>query len=169
MTKSLLPEMTTSSLIGLFTAKTGTIAMHTVAQILNDKASQEIYTISPEATVLEAITLMAEKEIGALVVIQSGQVVGILSERDYARKVALMERSSYSTTVTEIMTHAVLTVTSKHNTDHCMQLMTDKHLRHLPVVDQDKLIGLVSIGDLVKNVMEQQKNMIDQLQQYISG
>ena len=143
--------------------------MQTVAHILNSKPTQAIYTISPESTVLEALTLMAEKRIGALVVIKADKVVGIVSERDYARKVALMERSSYSTTVSEIMTHAVLTVTTKHNTDHCMQLMTDKHLRHLPVVDQDKLIGLVSIGDLVKNVMEQQKNMIDQLQQYISG
>ena len=143
--------------------------MQTVAHILNSKSTQAIYTISPDATVLEAITLMAEKEIGALVVMQAHQVVGIVSERDYARKVALMERSSYSTTVTEIMTHAVLTVTSKHTTDHCMQLMTDKHLRHLPVVDEEKLIGLVSIGDLVKNVMAEQQSMIDQLQQYISG
>ncbi len=143
--------------------------MQTVAQILNAKATQATYTISPEATVLEALNLMAEKEIGALVVVQANKVVGIISERDYARKVALMERSSYSTTVTEIMTHAVLTVTPQHNTDHCMQLMTDKHLRHLPVVDQENLIGLVSIGDLVKNVMAEQQNMIDQLQQYISG
>ena len=143
--------------------------MQTVAHILNSKPTQAIYTISPESTVLEALTLMAEKRIGALVVIKADKVVGIVSERDYARKVALMERSSYSTTVTEIMTHAVLTVTPNHNADHCMQLTTDKHLRHLPVVDQEKLIGLVSIGDLVKNVMEQQKNMIDQLQQYISG
>lgn len=95
--------------------------------------------------------------------------MGIISERDYARKVALMERSSYSTTVSEIMTHAVLTVTPKHSTEHCMQLMTDKHLRHLPVVENDQLTGLVSIGDLVKNVMAQQQSLIDQLQQYISG
>ena len=143
--------------------------MQTVAHILNAKASQDVYTISPEATVLEALSLMAAKQIGALVVVQAQQVVGILSERDYARKVALMERSSYNTTVSEIMTHAVLTVNPTNNTDHCMQLMTNKHLRHLPVVDQDKLIGLVSIGDLVKNVMEQQQHMINQLQHYISG
>lgn len=143
--------------------------MQTVAHILQSKNSQAIYTISPDATVLEALSLMAEKKIGALVVTQQQKVVGIISERDYARKVALMERSSYSTTVSEIMTHAVLTVTPKHSTEHCMQLMTDKHLRHLPVVDNDQLTGLVSIGDLVKNVMAQQQNLIDQLQQYISG
>jgi CBS domain-containing protein len=143
--------------------------MQTVAHILQSKNSQAIYTISPDATVLEALSLMAEKKIGALVVTQQQKVVGIISERDYARKVALMERSSYSTTVSEIMTHAVLTVTPKHSTEHCMQLMTDKHLRHLPVVENDQLTGLVSIGDLVKNVMAQQQSLIDQLQQYISG
>lgn len=143
--------------------------MQTVAHILSHKASQEVYTISPEATVLEALTLMAEKAIGALIVTQGSQVVGIVSERDYARKVALMERSSYSTTVAEIMTHAVLTVTPQHTTEHCMQLMTDKHLRHLPVLENEQLSGLVSIGDLVKNVMAEQKNLIDQLQSYISG
>lgn len=143
--------------------------MQTVSHILQSKNSQAIYTISPDATVLEALSLMAEKKIGALVVTQQQKVVGIISERDYARKVALMERSSYSTTVSEIMTHAVLTVTPKHSTEHCMQLMTDKHLRHLPVVENDQLTGLVSIGDLVKNVMAQQQSLIDQLQQYISG
>lgn len=143
--------------------------MQTVAHILQSKNSQAIYTISPDATVLEALSLMAEKKIGALVVTQQQKVVGIISERDYARKVALMERSSYSTTVSEIMTHAVLTVTPKHSTEYCMQLMTDKHLRHLPVVENDQLTGLVSIGDLVKNVMAQQQSLIDQLQQYISG
>jgi CBS domain-containing protein len=143
--------------------------MQTVAHILNNKSSQNIYTISPEATVLEALTIMAEKGIGALVVTQGTKVVGIISERDYARKVALMERSSYSTTVTEIMTHAVLTVTPQHSTEHCMKLMTNKHLRHLPVVDNDQLTGLVSIGDLVKDVMAEQQSLIDQLQNYISG
>lgn len=143
--------------------------MQTVAHILNNKATQDIYTISPDATVLEALTLMADKGIGALVVTQDSKVVGIISERDYARKVALMERSSYSTSVSDIMTHAVLTVTPQHSTKHCMTLMTNKHLRHLPVVDNDQLTGLVSIGDLVKNVMAEQQSLIDQLQNYISG
>lgn len=143
--------------------------MPTVASILKNKASQEIYTIHPDATVLEAISLMAEKGIGALVVTQDQKVVGIVSERDYARKVALMERSSYNTVIHEIMTHAVLTVTPQDTTKHCMQLMTNKHLRHLPVVKNDQLIGLISIGDLVKDVMAEQQNLIEQLQQYISG
>lgn len=143
--------------------------MQTVSDILLCKNNQATYTISPEATVLEAITLMAEKGIGALIVTQAEKVVGIVSERDYARKVALMERSSYSTTVLEIMTADVLTVTPQHSTEFCMKLMTDKHLRHLPVIDKGNLLGLVSIGDLVKNVISEQQKLIDQLQQYISG
>ncbi|XID75801.1 CBS domain-containing protein [Alkanindiges sp. WGS2144] len=143
--------------------------MQTVAHVLQNKISQDIYTISPDATVLEAISLMADKGIGALVVTQAEKVTGIISERDYARKVALMERSSYSTVVSDIMTHAVVTVTPGHSIKHCMQLMTDKHLRHLPVVENGQLTGLVSIGDLVKSVMEQQQALIEQLQQYISG
>ncbi len=143
--------------------------MQTVSAILASKINQATYTISPDATVMDAITLMADKGIGALIVTKDDKLVGIISERDYARKVALMERSSYSTTVSEIMTANVITVTPKHKTEHCMQLMTDKHLRHLPVLDGDKLLGLISIGDLVKNVMSEQQKLIEQLQQYISG
>ena len=98
-----------------------------------------------------------------------GQVVGILSERDYTRKIALMERSSYDTTVNEIMTAKVLTVTQSTSVEDCLSLMTDRHLRHLPVVENDKLVGLVSIGDLVKAVMDDQRKLIDQLQQYIAS
>ena len=112
---------------------------------------------------------MAEKGIGALIVTQEDAVVGILSERDYTRKVALMERSSFSTTVNEIMTAKVLTITRSATVEYCLELMTDKHLRHLPIVEKNKLIGLISIGDLVKAAMEDQKKLIDQLQQYISG
>lgn len=112
---------------------------------------------------------MAEKGIGALVVTQDNEVVGILSERDYTRKVALMERSSYDTTVSEIMTAKVLTISRSNTVEECLQLMTDRHLRHLPVVEEKKLVGLISIGDLVKAAMQDQKNLIDQLQQYISG
>ena len=143
--------------------------MTTVAQVLKDKAYKEIYTITPDATVLEAISLMAEKSIGALVVTHEGNVVGILSERDYTRKIALMERTSFDTTVNEIMTPKVITVTSATSVEDCLALMTDRHLRHLPVVENDKLIGLISIGDLVKAAMEDQRKLIDQLQQYISG
>lgn len=143
--------------------------MTTVAQVLKDKLHQEIYTIRPDSTVLEAITLMAEKGIGALVVSHENQVVGILSERDYTRKITLMERTSLNTTVNDIMTANVITVTSSHTVDQCLELMTDRHLRHLPVIDQGKLIGFISIGDLVKAAMEDQHKLIEQLQQYISG
>lgn len=106
---------------------------------------------------------MAEKGIGALVVAEGEQVVGILSERDYTRKVTLMERSSYSTTVAEIMTAKVITVGLNNTVEECLQLMTDRHLRHLPVLDNGKLVGFISIGDLVKAAMEDQKVLIEQL------
>ena len=143
--------------------------MTIVAQVIKNKAEQDIFTISPEATVLEAIKIMADKGIGALVVAEGEKVVGILSERDYTRKVTLMERSSYSTTVAEIMTSKVLTVSLNNTVEECLQLMTDRHLRHLPVLDNEKLVGFISIGDLVKATMEDQKNLIEQLKQYISG
>lgn len=143
--------------------------MTNVAQVLSDKVHQAVYTIRPDSTVLEAISLMAEKGIGALVVTHEDSVIGILSERDYTRKIALMQRTSFDTTVNEIMTPKVITVTSATSVEDCLALMTDRHLRHLPVVENDKLIGLISIGDLVKAAMEDQRKLIDQLQQYISG
>jgi len=149
--------------------KHGTEEMTTVAQVIKNKSEQDIFTISPEATVLEAIKIMADKGIGALVVAEGEKVVGILSERDYTRKVTLMERSSYSTPVAEIMTSKVLTVSLNNTVEECLQLMTDRHLRHLPVLDNEKLVGFISIGDLVKAAMEDQKNLIEQLKQYISG
>ena len=143
--------------------------MTNVAQVLQDKIEQTTFTISPEATVLEAISLMANKGIGAVVVTDQDKVVGILSERDYTRKIMLMERTSKETSVSEIMTAKVLTVTKSTSVEDCLGLMTDRHLRHLPVVENDKLIGLISIGDLVKAVMEDQRKLIDQLQQYIAS
>ena len=143
--------------------------MTNVAQVIQNKIEQNIFTFSPESTVLEAISLMADKGIGALVVTDQDKVVGILSERDYTRKVILMERTSKETTVSEIMTAKVLTVTKSNSVEDCLDLMTDRHLRHLPVVENDKLIGLISIGDLVKVVMEDQRKLIDQLQQYIAS
>lgn len=143
--------------------------MTTVAQVLQNKNNIEISTIQPEATVLEAITLMASKGIGAVVVVKDTQVVGILSERDYTRKIALMQRTSDHTTVAEIMTGTVLSVSRTNTVEECLNLMTDRHIRHLPVIENDQLVGLVSIGDLVKATMEDQKVLIDQLQQYISG
>ncbi|KQD03661.1 CBS domain-containing protein [Acinetobacter soli] len=143
--------------------------MTNVAQVLHEKREYTVYTISPDATVLEAITLMADKGIGALVVVENDAVAGILSERDYMRKITLMERSSDKTLVSEIMTAKVFTVDKSFSVEDCLQLMTDRHLRHLPVVENGKLQGLISIGDLVKAAMEDQRQLIVQLKQYISG
>ncbi|EZQ10468.1 MULTISPECIES: CBS domain-containing protein [unclassified Acinetobacter] len=143
--------------------------MTTVAQVLQNKNNSEISTITPDATVLEAITLMATKGIGAVVVVQDERLVGILSERDYTRKIALMQRTSDLTTVSEIMTGTVLSVSKSNTVDECLDLMTERHIRHLPVLEDDRLVGIVSIGDLVKAAMEDQKVLIEQLQQYISG
>ena len=143
--------------------------MTIVAQVIKNKAVQSIFTISPNATVLEAIKIMADKGVGALVVAEDEKVVGIFSERDYTRKIALMERTSESTLVSDIMTSKVISVGLNHTVEECLQLMTDLHLRHLPVLDQEKLVGFISIGDLVKAAMEDQRILIEQLQQYISG
>jgi CBS domain-containing protein len=143
--------------------------MKTVADILKSKNNAQIYTISPTATVLEAISLMADKGIGALVVTEGEAVVGIVSERDYARKIVLMERSSYNTEVSHIMSSDVMTVSPKQSNEFCMTLMTEKRLRHLPVIDGGKLIGLISIGDLVKDIISDQQSLIQQLEQYIRG
>ena len=143
--------------------------MTIVAQVIKNKAVQSIFTISPNATVLEAIKIMADKGVGALVVAEDEKVVGIFSERDYTRKIALMERTSESTLVSDIMTSKVISVGLNHTVEECLQLMTDRHLRHLPVLDKEKLVGFISIGDLVKAAMEDQRVLIEQLQQYISG
>lgn len=143
--------------------------MKTVADILKSKPTAQVHSIWPSATVLEAITMMADKGIGALVVCEGEKVVGIVSERDYARKIVLMERSSYSTEVSEIMTADVITVTPAQSNEFCMQLMTEKRLRHLPVLENGKLVGLVSIGDLVKDIISDQQSMIRTLEQYIRG
>jgi CBS domain-containing protein len=143
--------------------------MKTVADILKAKPHSTVHCIWPTATVLEAISLMADKGVGALVVVEGEKVVGIISERDYARKVVLMERSSYSTEVEEIMSSDVVTVTPQQSNEFCMQLMTERRLRHLPVLENDKLIGLISIGDLVKDIISDQQSMIRQLENYIRG
>ncbi len=143
--------------------------MTIVAQVIKNKAVQSIFTISPNATVLEAIKIMTEKGVGALVVAEDEKVIGIFSERDYTRKIALMERSSNNTPVSDIMTSKVISVGLNHTVEECLQLMTDRHLRHLPVLEQEKLVGFISIGDLVKAAMDDQRILIEQLQQYISG
>ena len=143
--------------------------MTIVAQVIKNKAVQSIFTISPNATVLEAIKIMADKGVGALVVAEDEKVVGIFSERDYTRKIALMERSSNNTLVSDIMTSKVISVSLNNTVEECLNLMTDRHLRHLPVLENEKLVGFISIGDLVKAAMEDQRFLIEQLQQYISG
>ncbi|MCD4864145.1 MULTISPECIES: CBS domain-containing protein [Pseudomonas] len=143
--------------------------MKTVAQLLALKTQQDVYTIAPDAWVLDALRLMAEKNVGALPVMRDGELVGIVSERDYARKVALEGRSSYATPVSEIMTEAVIIVLPQQTVGDCMQMMTDHHLRHLPVMGNGKLIGLLSIGDLVKATTVQQAELIRHLEGYIRG
>ena len=144
--------------------------MKSVAQILKGKQIQSIHTIAPEDTVLDALRQMAEKNVGALPVTDvDGRLVGIVSERDYARKVVLQGRSSIGTPVSAIMTSAVITVDPRQDIKECMQLMTERHLRHLPVVEDGKLLGLLSIGDLVKEAIAEQAALIQQLEQYIRG
>jgi CBS domain-containing protein len=144
--------------------------MRTVAEILRNKPQAAVYSVTPSTSVLDAVKLMAEKGIGALVVLdEKGRLAGIVSERDYARKVALLERSSFAVAISEIMTADVLTVTPRDTSSYCMQLMTDRHLRHLPVLADGELIGLLSIGDLVKHTIADQASLIQQLEQYIRG
>lgn len=143
--------------------------MKTVADLLKSKPHQQVYAVPPTATVLEAVSVMADKGVGALVVLEGEQMVGIVSERDFARRVVLMERSSYGTQVSEIMTTAVMYVNPRQTNEECMALMTEKRLRHLPVIENGKLLGLISIGDLVKDIIQDQQFMIKQLEQYIRG
>ncbi len=143
--------------------------MKSVAHILKSKPDPTVYTITPTASVFDALKLMAEKSIGALVVIEREQVVGIITERDYARKVILMARASKETPVRDIMTSSVMYVRSGHTSEECMVLMTENRLRHLPVMDSGKLVGIISIGDLVKDIISEQKFIIEQLEHYITG
>ena len=143
--------------------------MQTAAQILKSKPHQTVHTIEPAASVYEAVKLMAEKNVGALLVVEHGKVVGIVSERDYARKVVLLARSSKDTPLRDIMSSPVMYVHPEQTVDQCMALMTENRLRHLPVMDDGRLIGLVSIGDLVKATISEQRFIIEQLEHYISG
>jgi CBS domain-containing protein len=143
--------------------------MKSVAHILKSKPDQAVHTIAPAASVFEAVKLMAEKNIGALVVKEGEKIVGIITERDYARKIVLMARSSKETTVREIMTSPAMYVSPVQRSEECMALMTENRLRHLLVIDGGKLIGLISIGDLVKDIISEQKFIIAQLEHYITG
>ena len=130
---------------------------------------KDVWSIGPDQPVLEAVRLMAEKHIGALPVMRDADLVGIVSERDYARKVILMGRSSADTPVRDIMTATVKTVSPEEAVHRCMELMTDMRIRHLPVVDKQRVVGMVSIGDLVKAVIEEQQQTITQLERYIAS
>ena len=140
--------------------------MKTIKQLLQAKGSA-VVSIGPDARVVDALKLMAEKDVGALVVLDGSRLAGILSERDYARKVMLKGKSSHDIPVREIMTEKVLTVQPGQSVEECMALMTSKRVRHLPVTEGDRLIGLLSIGDLVKEVIADQEQTIKELESYI--
>ena len=141
--------------------------MASIKQVLQGKG-HDVFSIGPEASVLDAIAMMAEKEVGALAVTEADKLVGVVTERDYARKVVLQGRSSDSTKVKDIMTSRVAYTRPDQSVEECMAVMTDKRIRHLPVMDGEKLLGMISIGDLVKSIIEEQKDVIQQLEQYIS-
>jgi CBS domain-containing protein len=142
--------------------------MTSIRQLLEIKGS-DVWSISPEASVYDALLLLAEKNIGALLVLQEGEIAGILSERDYTRKVALHGKTSMKTPVREIMTEKVVAVTPQRTIEEAMVLMTEKRIRHLPVVEENKVIGVISIGDIVKSIIAHQEFLIQQLENYISG
>lgn len=143
--------------------------MKTAAGILETKPVQTVYTTTPETSVFEAVKTLAEHDIGALLVMSGDQLVGIFSERDYARKIALLARSSRDTPVSAIMSPQVLCVRPDRNRDECMALMSQNRVRHLPVMDGGQLLGVISIGDLVKDIISEQQFVIHQLELYISG
>ena len=140
-----------------------------LVQHLLDRKGTEVISIERAASVFDAIKLMADRGVGALLVMEDGRITGIVTERDYARKVILKGRSSETTRVEEIMTAEVITASTKQTVAECMTLMTEKRIRHLPVVDDDGLVGLISIGDLVQAIISDQQTAIEQLESYISG
>jgi CBS domain-containing protein len=142
--------------------------MQTVSHLLRGKGDQ-IYSVAPTDSVLRAIEIMATRRIGALLVMNQGRLAGIISERDYARKVILKNRSSHDTPVGEIMTSPAVTVGLEDTVHHCMEIMTEGRFRHLPVVESDRVVGMLSIGDLVKAVIEEQSAQIAELERYIAG
>lgn len=143
--------------------------MHSVRRILEDKPESEVVCVSEQTPVLEVVRLMAEHGIGSVLVMRGDQLAGIATERDYARKVILKGRSSQDTPVADIMSSPVLTVSPGEDIRRCMQIVTERRIRHLPVVEQGQVVGLISIGDLLKWVIREQEQEIEQLQQYIAG
>lgn len=142
--------------------------MQTIRDILNVKGT-DVWCVEPDATVFDALRRMAEKEVGALVVTEGAQVVGLISEREYARKVVLQGRTSPTTLVKEIMISPVVYIHRDQAIEECMSLMTEKRTRHLPVIEDGKLVGLISIGDIVKSIIADQRFLIEQLVRYVSG
>ena len=142
--------------------------MKIVKHILKEKG-QRFWSVAPDTLVIDALKLMAEKEVGALLVLDGGKLIGIMSERDYARKVILKGKSSLDTPVREIMTSKLFFIRPAQTVEECMALMTDKHIRHLPVMEGDKVVGVISIGDLVKATIEEKDFLIKQLENYITG
>jgi CBS domain-containing protein len=142
--------------------------MHTVNQLLQVKGT-EVFSVTPQDSVLHAIEVMATRHVGALLVLNQGSLVGIISERDYARKVILKNRSSHDTPVGDIMTSPAVSVTPEDTVHRCMELMTEGRFRHLPVVKSGRVLGILSIGDLVKAVIQEQSEHIEQLERYIAG
>lgn len=142
--------------------------MKTVHQLLETKGSA-VVSVAPDTNVFDALKVMAEREIGAVIVIEDGRLVGIMSERDYARKIVLRGRSSLDTRVREIMTERIVCARPQHTVSDCMTMMTNKRVRHLPVLDGERLVGILSIGDLVKETISEQEQIIRQLETYIHG
>jgi CBS domain-containing protein len=140
----------------------------TIRDVLKNK-SRDVWSTRPDATVYQAIELMAEKQVGALPVIENGQLAGIISERDYARKIILKGRSSKETAVSEIMTSPVISVSLQHTVGECMRIVTENRVRHLPVVEGGRMIGMISIGDLVNSIITEQQETIRHLKAYIAG
>ncbi len=139
----------------------------TVRQLLDSK-SDEIFSVSPETLVIDAIRMMNDRKIGALLVLERGKLAGILSERDYTRKVILKNRSSSETRVSEIMTSAVKTVSPSSTAAECLAIMSDNHIRHLPVIENDTPVGMLSVMDVVKNILSEKEFIIEQLEHYIT-
>ena len=142
--------------------------MKTVKQILDNKP-KAIFSVSPSTSVFNALEVMMKKNISALLIMEDGELYGIFTERDYARKIILQGKSSKETKVNEVMTSNIITVSPNDNIEYCMKVMTDSHIRHLPVISNGKVFGMVSIGDVVKNIIESQKTTIELLESYISS